>query len=548
MPGAEFPLRSRIVTNEYHPLHENHNILSYPPYNPDVNRIWTPPDLGSFTIPGSEEPVTDIMNSEESIVLGGTKTDKSMEFTTKAGSESEKSYSNTLSESLDLSISSKSEVKIPGIANAEVDIATKFNLNSKQSWGGSETAKQETSGTKGMKIVSPAMRDGTKGYAFTSAAYVSSGGGMFKVAHAVDPLGSQNGILWWKKQYGRKPDPALNLPNRFLLHKMQGDELEDYYILNPNESKYNIRGFFLRDGEANPVTGEHEYLSGNPRRRHRSALWLTITASWTPAPSMKFYYVLWDSISGMIVGEPVSVTGMTAEVSNLNGVTTPNGESMKEVCANWDTTGLNNTGNPNYGYRFIVHIDEKMRLTRSMKDAKDAALSVEAEGGNNIGYFPWSNPIFVGPQPTAQAMAMEIPKPVMVEEALAIETEDGLKSTGTVFLKTGEHYRLRVHIDTETTHPHNFIALFYDGDPKQGGTLIASELVRGLPPGDAYIWTIWTPNTSGKRDIWAHIVGDLRYADRQNAWDSVTVMVSDADDDNDSGPCFISTAVCGSEK
>ncbi len=549
VPGAEFPFGGAgLGINEYHPLHENHNILSYPPYNPDLNRIWTPPDLGSFTIPGSEDPVTDIMNSQESIILGGTKTDKSLTFTTKAGSESEKSYSNTLSESLDLSFSSKSEVKIPGIANAEVDIATKFNLNSKQSWGGSETAKQETSGTKGMKILSPAMRDGTKGYAFTSAAYVSSGGGMFKVAHAVDPLGSVNGELWWKKQYGKKPDPALNLPNRFLLHKMQGDELEDYYILNPNESKYNIRGFFLRDGEVNPVTGEHEYLSGNPSDGDIVQLCVRVynySFVDTGPFEVKFYYVLWDCLSGMMVGEPVSQPGMTAEVSNLNGVITPNGETMKEVCVNWDTTGLNNTGDPNYGYRFIVHIDEKNEVNEIHEGWKDAALSVEAEGGNNVGYFPWSNPIFVGPPPTAQAMAREIPKPVMVEDALAVETEGGLESTGTVFLKTGEHYRLRAHINTETTHPHNFIALFYDGDPKQGGTLIASELVRGLPPGDAYIWTTWTPNTSGKRDIWAHIVGDLRYADRQNAWDSVTVMVSDADDDNDSSPCFISTAGSG---
>ena len=562
VPGARITLTGAgLGVREYQPVHENHNLLSYPVYHSDLpsgaeGSFWTPPDLGSFTIPGSDEEVKTVMNNQYHIIRGGNDIEQDMEFKNTAGEGSAKKYSNKFSENLDLSYGASASVKM--FIQADVGLTAKFNLNSSQSWGESETAKQETSNTMGLKLKTPAMPDPTLGYAYTSAAYVSSQGGMFKVAHAVDPLGSADGAHWWTVQYGDKADPALNLPNRFTLHKAYGDERDDYYELTEGENKYNIRGFFLRDGEENPVTQQHEELTVPIYAGDTVKLCVRVynySFKDTGSFNVKFYYVKWDGIH--YTGTPVLVG--TAPVGNLDSVTDTDAVSMKEVNVDWDTTGLDTTS----GYRFIVHLDEENKVDEVHEGWKgafdenvweefgfpllcnndnEAECDIEVLGGNNIGYYPMTNPVNVWTPKSDNQLTAPAPMPSLSEKALMIEMEDGFVSDGEIGLITGQNYKLRVHVRTENNHLNNFLAQFYDGNPENGGTLISSEIIKGSPGGGAYIYTDYKPDTNGKHRIWARLIGNLRDAEDRNNWETLDVEVDDDNDDTcDDDSCFIST-------
>jgi hypothetical protein len=122
-----------------------------------------------------------------------------------------------------------------------------------------------------------------------------------------------------------------------------------------------------------------------------------------------------------------------------------------------------------------------------------------------------------------------------------------MKSAGEISLEKGQKYQLRAHIKTETRHLHSFFVKFYDGDPRNGGKLIGMQPTSDLPAGDAYVWAVWAPETIGVHRIWAQVIGDLRYTDKQDTWEFLDVTVKEKSvepepiSDSSSSGCFIST-------
>ena len=112
----------------------------------------------------------------------------------------------------------------------------------------------------------------------------------------------------------------------------------------------------------------------------------------------------------------------------------------------------------------------------------------------------------------------------MDSESLAIETPSGLKSKGPVRVYANEKYRLQAHIVANGDHLHFRQILFLDGPP-ENGKVIALKTNVGLIDGDNYIWTNWTPQEVGEREIYVHFIKDVRDEDKGDVWDSLKVIV-----------------------
>jgi hypothetical protein len=344
----------------YQPIHQNRNVLSYPSL-----KDWTPSDLGSFKSydeNGKQINVHEIMNEGAIRCWDGNEQDIDVEWTNTAGSGSDKTYNHTLSESEDITIGASAKASfIEG--SAEVDTSVKLSFHNKNSWGGSTSEDTTNSGSTGIHIHIAEGTGSEQAYAFKSGIYVSSGGGALKVAHATDPLGSTLGAGWWRSQYGRKPDPALNLPNRFEWHK---EDYVGYWTLVEDDTRKRMRGFFLRDSKKNPVSGEHdllgEILTDGDVVNVCARVYNFSLSQPTGDFDIWWEYVPFDTVGHKEVGERKIIAGYSIHLDPME---------MKEYWHEWDTTGLSVMSEGD-AYRLYVILDPHNEVnekywTRTMK-------------------------------------------------------------------------------------------------------------------------------------------------------------------------------------
>ncbi len=502
----------------YQPSQQNHNILSYPL----VTATPFPADLGYFT-PLNGTSTHKTMNEMVKRSFSGVSQQIDVSWSTEAGAGSEKSYNKTLSESEDIKIGMEAKV-----STSDVNLEATLSFNNSNSWGGSTTEDSTNSESKGITINVPAG-DKSKAYSFMSAVYVSSGGGQLKVAHTADPLGSDSGKQWWKNQYGGKPDPALNLPNRFQYNRPSGEESEEYWTLDTEDSRMEMRGFFMRKNTPNPVSGEYDLLGSSPTDGDTVQLCARVynfslyqpTGTGTDTFDVLFDYVLYDDEKGTeVVDSRVSV----GTVSTTLKAITDSGYSPKEVCVPWNTTGLSNTS---YTYRFYVTVDPNNKVKDEIHEWKDSQGD-RLPHGNNEGYWPWGSGVSVltNQSQSADVQSVQASKSSasMHIKSLEIEVNSRLKSKGTVRVFAHEKYRLRAHIVANEDHPHYHYTVFYDGHPEDG-KVIAIKTNWAVVNGDNYVWTSWTPQETGKRKIYVHFIEDLDDENKGDSWDSLKVNV-----------------------
>jgi hypothetical protein len=206
---------------------------------------------------------------------------------------------------------------------------------------------------------------------------------------------------------------------------------------------------------------------------------------------------------------------------------------MKEVRVPWNTTGLGTANNAaNVGYRFLVVLDEENAVDE-IHEYKDAAGN-DVPGGNNAGYWPWQNAVFVfkTPPSSEEHPDLTVPDISMPENSLAITTDDGLATeTGTHEFVKGKAYRLRAHLASGIDSTGNHPVLFFEGDPDQEGKVFASQTSFGIVKGESYIWTTWTPKEAGTYNLYARFLEAQDDPVRGNATASLTVTVVDKSDE-----------------
>lgn len=466
-----------------------------------------------------------------------------MTWTDTAGSGQTKSYNKTLSENLDVTIGQSAKGSVEGIGGVKEEWHLHVNFHNSNSWGGSETEEDTNSESKGIYIHVPEGTGADKAYAFKSAVYVSSGGGPFKVAHAVDPVGSDLGEGWWRSQYGRRPDPALNLPNRFEWN-FNKEDVTGYWTLAEEKTRKQMRGFFLRKNQPDPVSGAYELLGETLTDGDKVRLCARVYNFSLSQPSgdfdVQFEYVVFDNEMNEEVGERVLIDTTRINLAPLE---------MKEAQVVWDTKGLSNTlvdGKACNHYRFYVTVDPENEVTPEIHEWKDAKGNKLAHG-NNEGYWPWSGAVVVAVNED-QAAAAQSPLGVSMDTAsLGVKTSSGIETDDIVFLELNKRYALRTHIRSDDRRPHYRMAFFYDTTTQGGQRLIASEVVHGLSGEDTYVWTEWkTPREAGAHELLVSVHEDSDDGNPGDATDSLAVFVYDPNAKGDKGPCFIATAAYGS--
>ena len=559
----------------YAPLHMNDNILSYP-QSLTSQLPWVPSDVGPVKVPVLDDQGNPILDEDGNPVMkevtglltdqivytwDGNHHSQDMEFNRTDKTSHQEEFMNTISDSVDIGagLSSKVKVPVPGVPlSFSLEVKGDVSFNHESSWGGETVGSTELSNSTGVKFEMPAISGFSqldRNYSIASAVYASTNGGGLKVAHTIVGLIS-NPRDWWVKQYGRAPDPALNLPSLF----KQNDPDSQHANLNwwelktqendTEDTRHKMRGFFMRNNYTSDVSGEYELFSGNPVDGETVRLCARVynfsLGQATGNFAAAFYYYGWDTQTAKQVdvqtGDATDTLVLIgkAPVVSLDSLSTANGTTMREVCVPWDTTGLSRVFSTTIGYRFLVNIDEADVVKGEVHELKDAQGN-EVPGGNNSGRWPWANAIFVDSPPEASSAArrLRLVNGVLQDTSLdvnfwlsegdiAIKGARGFLEGEAMQVAAGETYGLRAHIVSETPYSGNVWVGFFEGKPREGGKLIALELTRGLRQGDNYVWAHWTPKTSGEHELRAYAFHRVSQANREGGTTSRLVTVEQA--------------------
>ncbi|RLB68824.1 MAG: hypothetical protein DRH03_09335, partial [Deltaproteobacteria bacterium] len=509
LPGSNTKISGpgKAVADWYQPLHQNGNLLSYPLINDDFPR-----DLGSFTLPDGSM-VQDTMNERTSYNYGGVAQDLSISWSEKAGSGSKKSHKNTLGESADIKVGVKAKASV-GVASDETDVDVDVNFNNTNSWGGAETSSCITSESKGITVAVPASGS-EDGYSFMPAIYVTSGTGTLKVAYAVNPLGSSSGELWWKKQYGNRPDPALNLPNRFMWHEKDSEHLLGYWTFSKKMTRMEMRGFFMRHNEPDKVSGNYELIAGPPVEGETIRLCARIyNFALNQQHSLADIDVRFESIQLDDGGNEIGVRELVGDTTvSLGYLDDGSGDSMKEAWVAWNTTGKASTN----GYRFYVTIDPENEIENELHElhavADDAeAVDVDIDGnpiqpihGNNEGFWPWGSGIHVLQKQSTMLQGIAAGEEWLAISALQIEKDGKPLAGDKIDVTAGSEYHIRAKVSA-SSHQTRFVNVFFYEETFSEKRLLAIKRITVMAQG-SNTWFRWTPKELGVSTISAELVG-----------------------------------------
>jgi len=496
----------KAVADWYQPVHENGNLLSYPLINDDF-----PYDLGSFKLPDGSA-IHDTMNERTSYNYGGVAQELSISWSEKSGSGSEKSYKKTLGESTDVKVGVKSKVGVGDIVSSETEVDVDVNFNNKNSWGGSTTSSCVTSESKGITVAVPAGSS-DDGYSFMPAIYVTSGTGTLKVAYAVDPTGSASGELWWRNQYGSRPDPALNLPNRFAWHEKDSKHLLGYWTFSKKMTRMEMRGFFIRHNDPDKVSGNHELISGPPVDGETVRLCARIYNFALNDPVddvvVKFESIQLDD-GGNEIGERELIGETTVSLGYIDD---GSDDFMKEVWVAWDTTGKASVN----GYRFYVTVDPDDKIINELHELHAVATDAEAVDfdvagkpikpihGNNEGFWPWGSGIHVLPKSSTMLQGVADDEEWLAVTGLQIEKNGEPISGDKIEVTKGKEYQIRAKV-AASSHQNRFVNVLFYEETFSEKWLLASKRISVLASGSS-TWFSWIPKELGVSTISAELVG-----------------------------------------
>jgi hypothetical protein len=461
--------------------------------------------------------------------------------------------------------SSKIKIPEPGVPlSFSFEVKAKLSASGHTSTGGGTLGSTDMSKSSGVTLEIPAIVGSSqegRSYWFAPAVYSSTNGGGPKVAHTIVDLADDTPD-WWAKQYGRAPDPALNLP--FLLRQKDPDSQHanlNWWELKTADNdvfdtRHQMRGFFMRENERDAASGEYELFSGNPVDgdvvRLCARVYNFSLGQATGSFDADFYYYGWDKRVGKQVDPKTgketnqAIWIGKATVPGLDSLSTIGGTTMREVCVAWDTTGLSEVANPDIRYRFLVNLDEQDNLKGEIHELRDAQGN-EAPAGNNSGRWPWSDGILIeSPEaPAAARPELQLVDGVLEETSrnlsfalaegdLAIETAAGFLS-GQPVVGAGEECRIRARIVSDSSCSGSVWVVFFDGKPREGGELIGVTLVRGLREGDNYAWAHWTAEQPGEHELRAYAFHRVSHANREGGTTWRAVTVRSASDDGAGG-------------
>jgi hypothetical protein len=524
LPGPKVEARGGGLNFDwYQPLHENGNILSYPPL---VNKTFTPSDLGSFTLPNGEKK-TEPLVPATLLAFDGTSGTIQLDFSKTSGSGSQRESSHTLAENLDVKASVEASTELL-IAKTKSEGSVAVNVHNSNSWSQLKTSDNETNTSTGITLNKPGG-SATRAYNFAPVFYFAQDGTV-KVVHAVDVLGNAAGRSFWASTYGQKPDPALNLPLRF---EPDLTPFSSTWLVNPLNSRKKIRGFFLRKADLNPVTKDYDYLASAPTEGDKVRIEVRVYNYSTAQPAdnvlVRFQAVGYNDATDTEV--PFSSCPNGTVVSNGRctiGETfvSLNPLAMRPVAITWDTSAfgpLSVKGAKEYRIYVVldpdhtideIYEDDSVGGDKCSDPTRPGSTIVCNPGQNNEGYGTITivrAPVLLAAQQVAQA---EVTTPAphadvrLRKDALAaIDAKRGTLFTDAVDAYLNRPLRIRVHVVTDVSDAQQYHLLLYKGKPKQEAEVIADKLLQGVDAEDGkYVWVEWTPSELGTVTLQAQVL------------------------------------------
>jgi hypothetical protein len=538
LPGPQLEARGGGLTFDwYHPLHENGNILSYPRL---TQRTSTPPDLGTFQLP-SGRTVAEPLIPPQLLNYDGTSGTVQLEFSRTSGRGSRRQYETTLSASLDVRASQRGRAEAFGVGG-ELETSVHAALNARGSWGNLTTSDNTSSRSTGITLAKPFNGNPNLSYPFAPLTYIAQDG-TFKVTHAVGNLNGETS--WWQTTYGRKPDPALNLPRRFV------QNLNGTWVANRQASRKQMRGFFLCQ-PANRATAACQSLTRQPVDGERVRLLARVynysTARTATNVTVRFQAVRYNAANNREVGARRTL-GETV-IANLSP------RQMKTASFNWNTTGFGPaSGRGLARYRVYVVLDPDNTINEIYESERarviDPGQNNEGWGAITIAARPpataslaaltgdhdvaiqtkqVATETLVAPMSFAPTQVVTTAQEVLVQVE-AIEAVDARTNTLTerlVVAYRGEPLQVRVHVTSTQSDPSDYHLLVFAADARRSHEpeVIAGKAVQGVDAEEgAYVWFEWTPMTLENIEFQAVLAEQLHASPQAKDRGTLTVRV-----------------------
>ncbi len=556
VPGQTVPIAtSGRLVDSYQPTWENGNALSYPVMT--GGDIPTP-EIGSYTYVdqnGATQSVTAPL-LKQAFGVGGSSTSASVDITgtTGSGNSSGGGTSWDLSGSVTGTASFRLGPKALNVAgSASVSVG---------GFGGQTTSTNDTGQTintsdSAFKLNVPAI---TSAYGYgVGTSYYYDQAGAARIGMAVD-LTSNPNSEWWPDNYGRNPDPALNLPNRVTL---EPDRINQQTIpAFATDAKHQlIRGFqaFHTDVVDSPSYANKEYTT-NPVAGDQVRFQVPVrNYSLIPAANVpvSFYAVpmQYDGLVPVPAGPPVSM-GKPQIVDQIPAQGSANVSSPVWTAAvQQGVAGIQL-------WRVFVVLDESNAFAEThewkdsngpcpsssldplaadgtvidgvMVDPMTGKASTLACGQNNQGFGQIS---VAASAPASGAQGAE----TMTVLNMARRVEPGAPGVnltrggvdtddpGTDVMEPGEVARVEkgklvhaaAYAGSKGESPFHQTVLVYDGPP-QSGKLIAVTALRGATAASGHrVGFTWRPEELGRHTLHVRLLGHVAAGDD----DEITIPV-----------------------
>ena len=466
----------------YGPRHQNYNAISYP----EIGGKDLGADIGKFTTTVHGEKKTEQIPLNEPLVrfFDGNQQTYDLSFTEAAGESASKSFQYTLANSLDVTVGLAATAFIKLFSGTR-RFEGFVGLNSRSSWEKAVLAEREVQKSRGVRLNQPSVSGGIpdKAYSYKTLVYITGDGG-FKVAHGTDVLASETGRAWWKKNYGGKPDPALNLPNR-----LEYDQQTFQWQLNPGESYFWMRGIAATQAEPDPE-GAYAYLpgavtAGTPVRLEVRVSNYSVDTDAKDVAVSFAYQTLNPKDCTPEGGEHVFATSAPVTIG-------PRGLTSVAAVLNTDKLG----GLP---YRFVINLVPDSRLKGKVHG------ETRQTGGYNRGTWPWSSCFWVFNKPSDRA---ELGEPPSAPSGMTL---DLLPVGGATGSRGSVTHDATVRIKMPSANPglrHLIVAAVGEDEQREA---LAARLLYGLAAGENQLTIpVQLPKGASRVIAWLSPTGGTR--------------------------------------
>jgi hypothetical protein len=452
--------------------------------------------------------------------------------------------------------------------------AVELNASYDADWGQKQSLSSTTSSNNtmsGSTSVTFNVDDGevTQGYNIFPVLY-NSNAGVLKFIHYVDiPTqassgGCSAGGNFWTRNYGGAPDPALNLPFRFIFSSYSKSTDTTTWNLNTYLEREKLRGFFVTSATPNPIESTsdnpvYDPVSINPTVGSTVRLAVRVynysVSQSTGKVTVNFSAAPYNSLTDneLACGTPGSTeTGrhcapnvrIPIGSATINSIPAWGGQNWTLASYNWQIPSDLLTNFKTTEFRIYVTLSyEGSALNPPQNPCNDSPVSnpqpcpaymiTDTKNPNYDPNAPGQNKEGFS-YITIQAKAVQTIPPGggplytgvhTVSDSLAAIGPDGSLKSNFVVAYLGRPLRMRVKAVAENAdETSQQKALVYDGSgPRR--TMIVGKILRGVATKGTHAWFNWVPGTLGLHQLTLQMPSSQNGTQSENQTAKLSVVV-----------------------